>query len=421
MSLLKFIANPFEKIAGARALALGLLVLLLAATACHYSGFLFDALLHIGYAGQLHWAVNLLAQGFIWLVPATFFLVAGVILSTSKIRPIDVYGTTALAQAPLLVSLLCAWAVLHNQPLTTDDLMNISFLQILGLLASLVFFALAVFWMFKAFKTSCNLKGAKLWGGFLTGLIGGDIALRFIIPALVISGMSLLSTEAAASKENTAFDARACGSFEGVIQIPGQPLRLRILVKEVRGSHAITIVSPDQSPAEIPASEFSLKNGRLELKVAALGLSYKGKFDAKFDSLDGTFQQGAFHTNLKLERMRAHCKNPDGAAVIAKTPETEKLASTYEGVLNFPGQKLRFRLLFKPCEKGYAVYSASPDQGGGEMAVAECSLENSALEFSMPALNVSFKGSLKKDFSEIGGSFRQGAHKLPLTLKKQDI
>ena len=71
--------------------------------------------------------------------------------------------------------------------------------------------------------------------------------------------------------------------------------------KDTKG-YAATLDSPDQGANGIPVPEITFQNEELALKMPALSLSYKGKANADYTEIEGTFQQGAFTTPLKLTR-----------------------------------------------------------------------------------------------------------------------
>lgn len=99
MEKLKIVFDPFRYIAGLKALLLGLVFILSAALLLNAAGYLSDGYLHytvqpegVGFLRTL--ALQLLA----WLIPALMLYLAGLVFSKSKIRIIDVLGTTAFAQ-----------------------------------------------------------------------------------------------------------------------------------------------------------------------------------------------------------------------------------------------------------------------------------------------------------------------------------
>ena len=99
--------NPFHFLAGGQALAWGLACIALTA----YLGGLFD-FRFTGVISFQHTAPaplwHAIAQGLMaWAIPSALLYIGGHLISRSRVRPIDVFGTQALARAPgLLIALI---------------------------------------------------------------------------------------------------------------------------------------------------------------------------------------------------------------------------------------------------------------------------------------------------------------------------
>lgn len=163
--------NPFTYIAGSRALAIGLAIMLATLPIAFYSKTHFDGAIdaHIGAETPFLWYVieQLLAWGSLVLA----FFLAALILSKSKFRLIDIAGTVALARAPMLLVAIAGFlpGFQNAKPGQPDALLLISALVIL----------LPAGWMiallYNAFTTSANIKGTKAIGGFVTAIILAEI------------------------------------------------------------------------------------------------------------------------------------------------------------------------------------------------------------------------------------------------------
>ncbi len=186
---LKLILNPFEKIAGSKALFVGLLFIIISWLASYPIGLHYKGLLSIGPAANDGLWILLFERIIIWLIPATLFYVGGRLLSSSKIRAIDVWGTMAFAQIPLTLFVFYCYIPPIRWLLSMDmgrPLMEIAedpeFIRsALFTLPGLLFFVLALIWMFHALRVSCNLKEGRLWFVYLVGLFGGDILCKLIL------------------------------------------------------------------------------------------------------------------------------------------------------------------------------------------------------------------------------------------------
>ena len=172
---MKALFNPFRYIAGAKALIFGL-VFIVASTLLLYSGgFIQDSYIHIGMADAPLWHVA--TMHFIWwLLPALLLYLCGLALSKSKIRIIDILGTTAFAQlilllmiAPMLLpvvmnNMLENVATLHTG--TVPDMAEFTPIIIYSIW-SLICLVVFYIWNYNAFAVSCNVSGWKAIAAFI--------------------------------------------------------------------------------------------------------------------------------------------------------------------------------------------------------------------------------------------------------------
>lgn len=183
---LSFLINPFEWIAGFQALGWGLLGIVVSTAISYFSGWHYHGLLHFGPAPNPAWWCFAVEHLVVWIVPALLFYLGGLILSRSRIRMVDVFGTTAFAQLPLIFMNLVNMLPPIQKMINID--MNVMFLVQQHLLFSLwlsvigmIFLIWALVWMFKALKVSCNLKGYPLGILYCVAVFGGDILCRYLI------------------------------------------------------------------------------------------------------------------------------------------------------------------------------------------------------------------------------------------------
>ena len=172
---MKALFNPFRYIAGAKALIFGL-VFIVASTLLLYSGgFIQDSYIHIGMA-KVSFLEVLGAQTIWWVVPALLLYLCGLALSKSKIRIIDILGTTAFAQiimlmmiAPMLLpvvmnNMLESVAALQSGAIIEPtSLMPIIIYSIWSLICLILFYI----WNYNAFAVSCNVSGWKAIAAFI--------------------------------------------------------------------------------------------------------------------------------------------------------------------------------------------------------------------------------------------------------------
>jgi len=164
--------NPFKKLAGGKALGIGLAILLLTAFAAGFSNCHFDGVLDAHVGAELPDWVYYLESLMAWGISALVFYLAGVIFSPSKIRLIDILGTTALARYPFFFIALISFALPNLRP---DELPPLTppfvFVSIVMVLISIWYIAL----LYHAFSVSCNLKKNKGIWAFIGAIIVAEI------------------------------------------------------------------------------------------------------------------------------------------------------------------------------------------------------------------------------------------------------
>ena len=180
------IFNPFVLAAGIQALVPGLGAILLAGFLGFFSKTHFDGVLDI-HAGAPAPLWVFLSEGLIdWLCLALVLLLAGKILSKTRFRIIDVFGTQALARWPTIFTPLLFLpapvqrfnSYLAQQIATGGKPEFASADAALFFAAIIVSFALlcwTVMLMYKAYSVSCNIKGARAIISFIIGVIIAEV------------------------------------------------------------------------------------------------------------------------------------------------------------------------------------------------------------------------------------------------------
>ncbi len=90
------------------------------------------------------------------------------------------------------------------------------------------------------------------------------------------------------------------GQWNGLLEIPGNPLRLVLHIVESDTGYTSTLDSPDQGALGIPVNFTSFEDSKLDIVITAFGLVYTA--DLKGEKLEGTFTQGGFSLPLELSR-----------------------------------------------------------------------------------------------------------------------
>lgn len=189
-TVLQLMLNPFGRIAGGKALAWGVVGMVVSCVLGYYSGMHYHGLLHFGPAPNNLWWCYAVERLVVWMIPAALFYIGGIVFSKSRIRPVDIWGTVAFSELlfipmtlfyflPPVKQLVAAAA--EFQLVLTDPGM------LLGLwltLVSCVFAIWCAVWLFQALKVSANLQGWRLGTVYVLGVFGGDILCRYLIGML---------------------------------------------------------------------------------------------------------------------------------------------------------------------------------------------------------------------------------------------
>ena len=193
---------PFHYVAGGASLVTGLCIIFITGYLGSLSNTHFDGIIdiHTGLFVPLWFFV---LEGFLnWIVIGVLLLIGGYVISKSKIRIIDVFGTQALARAPMLFAALVAILpgyfrfseILPKLIFKTVAFSEINRMDILVFsLAVLVMLAMIIWMvilMYQAFSISCNVKGSKAITVFIAALFIGEIIIKILLST--IAGHSIV-------------------------------------------------------------------------------------------------------------------------------------------------------------------------------------------------------------------------------------
>lgn len=190
ITISRWLFNPFHYVAGAKALVIGLFVLILTGVFGFIGRTRFDGLLdfHLGLPPMAIWGYiseNLVS----WSLLSMLLIVAGKIVSKSKPRFIDVFGTQALARFPYLLVSITALITGANHFINalfdgrvswnqfSLDMAAFLFVVLFGLLMLVWMVAL----MYRAFAVSCNVSGKVAVTVFVVALVVGEIVSKILI------------------------------------------------------------------------------------------------------------------------------------------------------------------------------------------------------------------------------------------------
>lgn len=164
--------NPFSRIAGGRALAWGL-VAIVAGIALGYALDVHCWIFNAWWMRDMPWWLIGVERLQFWLLPSLLLWLAGMWLSRSRVRAVDVFGTMAFAQWPVVLLTVVGWpqAEVTKQIMRTMDRYEmptgLGIAHAISSVLIILLFAWWLVWMFQAFRVSCNLRRWKLWGTFL--------------------------------------------------------------------------------------------------------------------------------------------------------------------------------------------------------------------------------------------------------------
>ena len=156
--------NPFERIAGWKALAIGLCFISLTAILGNMNHLLFYQITHLDIRPHTL-GMAFCVQGMNLALVSLIMWITGKFFSKSKIRIIDVIGTMALSRAPLLLIALIGFLPFFSK--IASDLFQLIVFALLCLMLIICTVAL----MYRAYSVSCNLNATRGILSFVGALI----------------------------------------------------------------------------------------------------------------------------------------------------------------------------------------------------------------------------------------------------------
>ena len=209
LSISTALFNPSYYLAGGSALGVGIAILLVTGLIGFFAHTHVDGVLdlHSGRPAPL-WVH--LGEGVVdWIALALPLYIAGRLLSASKVRAVDIFGTQAIARFPYLLATLVTLlpgfqrqlVVMLDQALRVRNGESIASVAVsaagqtagtdlLVYLAVVVFNLLMLAWMialmYRSYAYACNLKGARAIVSFIIVLIIAEVLSKVGVQALFI-------------------------------------------------------------------------------------------------------------------------------------------------------------------------------------------------------------------------------------------
>ncbi len=112
------------------------------------------------------------------------------------------------------------------------------------------------------------------------------------------------------------------GKWNGKLETQGVSLRIVFHVSQLDdGTFKTLMDSPDQNALDLPMDETLVNGDTIQIKAGAMGIHFKGTYDAMADDIKGVFKQGLASIELNLTR--------DSVASAVKTKPQEPQEMNY--------------------------------------------------------------------------------------------
>lgn len=171
--------NPFTYVAGGKSLITGLVIILITSWLGSLNNLHFDGLfdVHFGASKPLwFFAMEVVAD---WFVFSLVLYISARILSASKVRAVDIFGTQALARFPMLfIAILC---FIPYFQFTFNGIPQIDLRLLLFIIVTMFFTIWMVALMYNAYSISANLKGPKAIVSFIVSIILSEIIVKILL------------------------------------------------------------------------------------------------------------------------------------------------------------------------------------------------------------------------------------------------
>lgn len=204
MSALIF--NPFERIAGGKALVWGLGLMLVTSVFASLANLQFDGVLDMHFVEQqssisFFTSCNICYVFFqliyCWIVSSLLFYFSALIVSKSQFRILDIFGTQAFARIPFILPAIVAFVSNQSEissKITKQVLEGASFsltpaeLLLFGLF--LLFSIISLIWsialMYNAYRVSANVKGLSATIYFIISILLAEIITKLSFYLLTV-------------------------------------------------------------------------------------------------------------------------------------------------------------------------------------------------------------------------------------------
>ena len=275
-------------------------------------------------------------------------------------------------------------------------------------------------------KVDFRLKIAKLSPNKASSRIKDMLmnCLKFSFAAVCLGILlSLVSTIALSQTQQLTVQAAAPSlneSWVGWIETPKQQLRTIVRLQRDKEGNAIagSIVSPDQTPIELPLSNFQIDaSGAWQFTVenptdAKRTAKYSGK-QSSDDQVVGDFEQVGEKLSLNMQKFDS---------LPLETRSNLGANSVWLGTLDLVVRKMDFRIRvyskppFATADAPRMLFDSMTQNAVGIPAQVSVS-ENGSTTFEMKTIGAKFAATLNEEGNQLVGRFIQGPLPLPLVMK----
>ncbi len=193
MTLVRWLFNPFVRIAGTIALAVGLGAIVLGGLVAGAVGIRFDGLIDMHFVGPVPLWLPVLEGMLNWIVISV--LIAGVArVFGGGVRLIDIAGTQAMARTPLILSVaICSLPWIRNSLAELATSLQDSGIAapdlgtgvLVGSLIMMAGIAWMIVLMWNAFSACCHIKGGRGIALFVGAVVVGEVITKGMVVRLL--------------------------------------------------------------------------------------------------------------------------------------------------------------------------------------------------------------------------------------------
>lgn len=198
--ILTWLFNPFYYLAGGKSLLIGLILMVITGLIAYFTNSHFDGVLDFHMGAKAPIWFNLIEVIIDWISLVIPLIVTGMIISKTRFRVIDVFGTQALARYPAIFMTLTAIIpgyqdlivkLVNITPVNATKILTENIGAVIILVAISIVILVLVVWMialmYRAFAVSCNVSGWKAIVGFIIAIIIAEAISKIIIYSIAYS------------------------------------------------------------------------------------------------------------------------------------------------------------------------------------------------------------------------------------------